>query len=552
MTTILLSSVFGPYGVDDAYGRKENIMELFHNQVTREQGIFSLRINHPSFGLHLLAENIEAGAKVLDFPSQKRFIKEIKKNYDYVGISFITPNFLKAKRMAELVRKHAPNSKIILGGHGTRIPEIREQIDCDHVCTGEGVYWLRELFGEKVDRPINHPKMGASVSHRIMGVPRPAESAVLIPGVGCPNACRFCATSHFFDRKYTPYLHTGDEIFALCQEIEAHTGLTEFFVMDENFLKYRERAERLLELMERAGKQYRFGIFSSAETIQSVGVPFMARLGVHFLWMGIEGKEEIYEKNKDVDFVALIETLRDAGISVLASGILFSEHHTKDSIEEEIDYMVSLNADFVQFMELGPLPRTALYDAHRKNGSLREDIPYEEWHGQHKIWFDHDHFERDQTPAILKGAFERDFQVNGPSLFRLFETVVRGARNAANFPQAYDARRQQLVRQCKDYRPILRWFKRFAPTPSMRQQAVELDRQYTELLGPESWLDRTKSFAIWPLVMKLALADKAGRTVFQPPTLETRYRLRESGLSWRNIATFSFAGVRQVSPATTG
>ncbi|MDD5678358.1 MAG: hypothetical protein PHW60_10275 [Kiritimatiellae bacterium] len=35
---ILLCSVFGPFGVDDAYGRKENLMELYHNQVTRIQG----------------------------------------------------------------------------------------------------------------------------------------------------------------------------------------------------------------------------------------------------------------------------------------------------------------------------------------------------------------------------------------------------------------------------------------------------------------------------------------------------------------------------------
>jgi hypothetical protein len=39
--TLLLTSVFGPYGVDDEYGEKENKMELFHNQVTREQqGLF--------------------------------------------------------------------------------------------------------------------------------------------------------------------------------------------------------------------------------------------------------------------------------------------------------------------------------------------------------------------------------------------------------------------------------------------------------------------------------------------------------------------------------
>ncbi len=31
---LLLTSVFGPYGVDDEYGRKENLMEVLHNQVT--------------------------------------------------------------------------------------------------------------------------------------------------------------------------------------------------------------------------------------------------------------------------------------------------------------------------------------------------------------------------------------------------------------------------------------------------------------------------------------------------------------------------------------
>lgn len=45
---LLLSSVFGPYGLDNEYGEKENKMELFHNQVTREQGILSYRFNHGS------------------------------------------------------------------------------------------------------------------------------------------------------------------------------------------------------------------------------------------------------------------------------------------------------------------------------------------------------------------------------------------------------------------------------------------------------------------------------------------------------------------------
>ena len=49
---VLFSSVFGPYAQDDEFGsRKINPMELYHNQVTREQGPFSLRMFHRSWGI---------------------------------------------------------------------------------------------------------------------------------------------------------------------------------------------------------------------------------------------------------------------------------------------------------------------------------------------------------------------------------------------------------------------------------------------------------------------------------------------------------------------
>ena len=86
-------------------------MELFHNQVTREQGIFSYRFNHGSQGLPFLAENIDMPTTVLDFPTLKRFKKEIKKGYDYIGISFIVPNFKKAQKMAQTIRESCQNQR---------------------------------------------------------------------------------------------------------------------------------------------------------------------------------------------------------------------------------------------------------------------------------------------------------------------------------------------------------------------------------------------------------------------------------------------------------
>src|SRR5271165_4664403 len=63
----LLSSVFGPYARDDEFGsRSINPMELYHNQVTREQGSFSLRMFHRSWGLMMIQRNISAPSTSLE------------------------------------------------------------------------------------------------------------------------------------------------------------------------------------------------------------------------------------------------------------------------------------------------------------------------------------------------------------------------------------------------------------------------------------------------------------------------------------------------------
>src|SRR5512133_1154247 len=67
---VLLTSVFGPYARDDEFGsRSINPIELYHNQVTREQGAYSLRMFHRSWGIMLIQHNVSAPCTVLDFPT---------------------------------------------------------------------------------------------------------------------------------------------------------------------------------------------------------------------------------------------------------------------------------------------------------------------------------------------------------------------------------------------------------------------------------------------------------------------------------------------------
>ena len=75
--------------------------------------------------------------------------------------------------------------------------------------------------------------------------------------------------------------------------------------------------------MEKYGKLFRFGIFSSAEAIKNVGIEFLVRLGVYTVWIGVESKIETYEKNRGIDLRKMIGDLRNHGVSVLASGVLF-------------------------------------------------------------------------------------------------------------------------------------------------------------------------------------------------------------------------------------
>jgi radical SAM superfamily enzyme YgiQ (UPF0313 family) len=491
-TTILLSSVFGPYGVDSEYSRKENLMELYHNQVTREQGLFSLRCHHHSFGLYFMAENIDADTTVLDFPSQKKFIKEIKKGFDYVGISFIASNFSKAKRMAELVRKYAPSSRIVLGGHGTRIEGIEETIPHDF-------------------------------TERTLGIPLKTEAAVLIPGVGCPNACRFCSTSHFFDKEYTSYFDTGKELFDACVNMETHLGAREFFVMDENFLKRPKRVQELLQLMETHDKLYRFGIFSSADTIDAAGAELLVRFGVYFVWIGVESKKDLFEKNEGIDIKHLVKRLRDHGIGVLASSILFLEHHDKESIWEDIRFAVDLEPDFSQFMQLGPFPVTTLYKDYKEKGTLRRDIPYEEWHGQHRIWFDHPHFTPEESEDYLRRAFRYEYDTLGPGMLRMCDTVIRGFITLAEYDHPFIKKRRRRLREiARRYYPVLPVLRKHAHNLQAQKKVDAVTEKYRRVLGPLPTVQRFITSAAKLFAAREVRRIKKGLTVHQPKTIKTR------------------------------
>ena len=556
---VLLTSVFGPYAQDDEHGsRALNPMELYHNQVTRAQGAFSLRMFHRSWGLMLIQANLEAPTTLLDFPTLERFEEELRRvPYDVVGISAILPNVGKVKRMCELVRRHQPRATIVVGGHVANRPGLRDLVDADHVVAGEGVAWFRAFLGEDQAAPLRHPLIGSAFGERTMGVPfgRGAgeTAATVIPSVGCPLGCNFCSTSAMFGGKgrFVSFYEGGDELYEVMLRLAEGLRVRSFFMMDENFLLHKKRALRLLERMQEGSKAWALYVFSSANALRQYTDDQLVGLGVSWVWLGLEGDASAYAKLNGTDTRALVRRLQALGIRVLGSSIIGLPEHGADNIDRVIDHAVAHDTEIHQFMLYTPVPGTPLYAEHRANGTLlpQEECPDADTHGQLRFNYRHPRITNGEETGYLLRAFRRDFEVNGPSVTRIARTLLRGYHALKDHP---DARVRERVRfetkgLATAYAAALwaseRWF--------ARTNAGLAERLRETRLGVEQafgWNARLAARILGPLVLgTLWLEDRrlrAGRT-YEPSAF---YEANGAALARPEMATRSARPCRSVAP----
>jgi len=530
---VLFSSVFGPYARNDEFGsRSINPMELYHNQVTRLQGEFSLRMFHRSWGIMMIQQNLANPSTLLDFPTREQFAEELKKtHYDVVGISGIIVNVGKVREMCRMVRELSPHSTIVVGGHVAAIPGIETMIDADHIVKGEGISWMRRYFGQDPETPVSHPDIVSGFGHRVMGMQLPDRfhraAATLIPSVGCPMGCNFCTTSAFFGGKgkFHNFFETGDQIYDVMCGMEERLKVSSFFVMDENFLLQRKRAMRLLDLMRAGNKPWELYVFSSANAIRKYTMDELVQLGVSWLWLGLESPQSQYAKLNGADTVSLSRELREHGIKLLGSTIIGLEHHTPDNIGKEIDYAISHDTDFHQFMLYTPVPGTPLYQQVKEEGRLL-DVDLADIHGQDRFNFEHPAISREASKRYLDLAFWRDFERNGPSLFRICRTTFEGWKRYRSYPDLRVRERfaRELAGLRHAYTGVL-----WAMERRLRESNQAVSRRIRELrqeILRNSGLDaRLASAVVGPLMLWTARRERkrldAGET-YEPKMIVER------------------------------
>jgi hypothetical protein len=188
--------------------------------------------------------------------------------------------------------------------------------------------------------------------------------------------------------------------------------------------------------MKKNNKAWALYVFSSANAISQYTIRELVELGVSWIWMGLESPKSSYAKLNGADTLKLTRELRKHGIKLLGSTIVGLEHHTPENIREEIEHAVAHDTDFHQFMLYTPVPGTPLFAQMTAEGRMLEGVSLADIHGQHQFNFRHAAISREDSKLWLDFAFRRDFERNGPSIYRICRTTMEGWMRYKNDPDA--------------------------------------------------------------------------------------------------------------------
>jgi radical SAM superfamily enzyme YgiQ (UPF0313 family) len=517
--------------------------ELLHRQVTRAQGMFSPRTVNVHFSLDYIAENLDMPTVVLQYPSRRELIRELKKGYDYVGISFIMAVMHKMKEMVALIRQYAPQSKIVLGGYGTVLKDDVLKPYADYICREEGVAFFRRLLGEpEIPMPYKHPLIVSWL--RIFGW-KVSGTGKIFAGLGCPNGCDFCCTSHFFSRKHIKLLPDGKDIFAVVERYLDMDPDLVFLILDEDFLLNKKRAMEFRECVMKSGKTISVFAFSSVKAISQYTIQEILEMGIDGFWIGYEGTRSNYAKQQGRPIQEILTEFREHGITVLTSMIVGFDYQNREIVAKELEGLMELKPALGQFLIYGPVPGTPFYERIIKENLLQDvyttdkDLFYRRADG-FRTMIKHPTLSPEAIEDIQRWCFEEDFQRLGPSIFRVLEARLLGFQKLKDSPNPFlRAKAEYYARELRVAYPVFLTGRLLGPNARIRRWIGELERRVHAELGRPTRAQQSKSLlavgaALWAgLTLKLNL--------FQHPKLvRTTYRMPSERWSafglWEEIA----------------
>ncbi|MFW9873820.1 MAG: B12-binding domain-containing radical SAM protein [Candidatus Thorarchaeota archaeon] len=339
-----------------------------------------------------LADNIETPSNVIDPPITPQVLwSELEKNnYTHVGFSLITSGFSSFIKCAQAVKKFDPSIQTIAGGPGAM--DKRTENYVDYVCiaengnSGRGVPFLRNLFQEDINRPYKITIIPDQFCLVYKGRKIYTEQCKIITKIGCPMKCDFCATNKLFAGEYTGEMFTPQQVHDALIDYrnQLRTQKLQVFWAEPTTIWNLKWWYEFFDLFKEDSGDFSFFVAAPSIILDKMDLDRIshsaARIG--FVNIGVESFNKNYTKNRGIDISELIRKLTDYGISTYATYIVGFDFDTHDSVWEDMEKLVNLDADMFSVLNLHPLPGTETWiDLQAQNRLLSLPSDYYVMHG---------------------------------------------------------------------------------------------------------------------------------------------------------------------------
>ncbi len=499
MEAVLFSSPHKPYPL--IFGISPYDQQGF--RFSRGQDIFTLEEHSHFYGLHLIAQNLDCPAVVLEYPTREAFIEEVKKGYPFVGLTFLPFTMDILLEQCEIVRRYSPKSKIVLGGYGVicidRALPRGQQLGkiADYVCQGEGVSFMRDLLGmpkKKQPRSLL-PLCGARLpwlwpNSRGIG-------GYILSGLGCRNGCPFCFTSNFYKKNYVEVLDAKG-IFSAMVDYWKNKKLMDYaLIMDENIMAERKKVDELGRLIR---EDTRFGLeklnylcFGSVNEIARYDIEELLLNGIDAIWIGVESLYSDLPKRQGADLEGLFNQLHGHGIKTVGSTIVGMDFHAKENIQADMDFYCRLSPTFQQISPLTVLYPTPLWRSLNREGRVKEI----DW-AQYSLYgetFVPKNFEFQELLKIVEDTYIKSYRQNGPAILRVIDAELNGlifCQKSKN-PLLREKKAKLYKNRCETNFSLIDAIKEFAPSEAVRQKALAVEEKYLKNVGTPDDTERALS-----------------------------------------------------------
>ncbi|KPK41824.1 MAG: hypothetical protein AMJ78_04435 [Omnitrophica WOR_2 bacterium SM23_29] len=380
-----------------------------------------------------------------------------------VGITSPTMLISTAGKMAKKIKENNPDIITIAGGpHITAVPKETMALypDIDIGVLGEGEITIIELLKALEDKSdlasiegiIYRDNGDLKITPRrpfikdIDILPFPAwdmlpdilkhyqQSAVRIgrlPNIsivssrGCPFQCIFCARSVFGNTTRT---HSADYIIKMIKYLIKEYKIKSISFEDENFAIYKKR---LIEFCNRIIDEKIDITWDCASNVSAVDhqiLSLMKKAGCWQINYGIESGSQrildfIKKGTKLENIRRTLKMTRDAGIITKGYFIIGHPTETRESIQDTINFIKSIDLDVFQMSFMIPLPGAELYTIADQYGEFKND-----WDNMN-IWtplFIPAGFTGEELKKESKRAY-REFYFRWKPIFTYLKRTLRGS-----------------------------------------------------------------------------------------------------------------------------